>query len=120
VTGEVDHYGRALLSVNVKAAPGAAPNALQVWVDTAFTGELVLPRDAIDRMQLSKSSAVIADLADGTEAVLDTFSCVIDWFGAHRVVEVIESDARLPLLGVGLLRDRRLIIDYRSRQMTLD
>jgi clan AA aspartic protease len=103
-----------------KVAVGGDPNMLSVWVDTAFTGELVLPRDAIDHLGLARSSSVIADLADGTEAVLDTYSCVIEWFGIERVVEVVESDAKLPLLGVGLLRDHCLRIDYRNGHVTLE
>ncbi len=44
-------------------------------------------------------------LADGTEALLESYSCLIDWFGDVRMVEVIESDGQFPLPGVGLLRD---------------
>jgi clan AA aspartic protease len=120
VTGEVDDYGRALIRIIVKAGPGASVADLTVWVDTAFTGELVMPRETIARMRLPKSSAVIADLADGTDAVLDTYTCRIVWFGVELVVEVVESDAKLPLLGVGLLKDHRLVVDYPLRQITID
>lgn len=120
MTGEVDDYGRALVRIVAKAATGAAATELTVWVDTAFTGELVMPRETIARLRLVKSSAVIADLADGTDAILDTFTCQIDWFGAERVVEVVESDAKLPLLGVGLLWNRQLVVDYRLRQTTIN
>jgi clan AA aspartic protease len=86
---------------------------LTAWADTAFTGELVIPRRDIQRLGLPQSSAITAGLADGTEAALDTFSCLVDWFDEERTVEVVESDAQLPLLGVGMLRGHRLEIDYR-------
>lgn len=56
----------------------------------------------------------MAGLADGTEVVLDTYGCTIQWFGEQRPVEVVANDGQFPLLGVGLMRDRRLEIDYRS------
>ena len=86
---------------------------MAAWVDTAFTGELVVPRATIDRLGLTQSSAVMAGLADGKEVVLETFSCVIQWFGEERRIEVIESNGQYALLGTGLLRGRKLEIDYR-------
>jgi predicted aspartyl protease len=72
-----------------------------------------MPRDVIDRLGLSQSSAVKAGLADGTDVVLETFSCVIEWFGELRQIEVVESNAQFPLLGVGLLQRCKVSIDYR-------
>jgi len=64
--------------------------------------------------------AVLAGLADGTQVLLESYSCVIDWMDETRVVEVIENDGQFSLLGVGLLRDRRLEIDYRSRSLVIE
>jgi hypothetical protein len=44
--------------------------------------------------------------------VLETYSCVLNWFGQERSIEVIENEGEFPLLGVALLRDHRLTIDY--------
>jgi clan AA aspartic protease len=81
------------------------------WVDTAFTGELVIPRGTIERLGLRQSAAVMAGLADGTRVVLETYSCIVQWFGHERIVEVVGNDGQFPLLGVGMLRDRRLEIE---------
>lgn len=48
------------------------------------------------------------------------YSCVIDWFGKQREVEVIENDGQFPLLGVGLLADRDLCISYRNREVSVE
>lgn len=88
-------------------------------MDTAFTGELVLPRSAIELLGLVQSSAISAGLADGKQVVLGTYSCVLEWFGEERNIEAIESDGKLPLLGTGLLRGRKLIIDYRKRTLSI-
>jgi hypothetical protein len=68
---------------------------------------------------LRQSAAVTAGLADGTQVVLETYSCVVEWFGCPRNIEVVENDGQVPLLGVGLLRDRKLEIDYRSRKVSI-
>jgi clan AA aspartic protease len=89
-------------------------------VDTAFTGELVLPRLEIERLGLPQSSAITAGLADGNQVLLETFSCLLEWFDEERQVEVVESSGQLPLLGVGLLRRHRLEIDYRLQTMVIE
>ena len=109
MNGEVDVSGRALMVLSIRPSHGADAVSLQAWVDTAFTGELVIPQATITRLGLPQSAAVMAGLADGTQVVLDTFSCVIDWFGQERVVEVVENDGNLPLLGVGSISYTRLM-----------
>ena len=120
MTGEVDSSGRALIALRLRPSPGAEAVPVVVWVDTAFTGELVIPRGTIERLGLRQSAAVTAGLADGTHVVLDTYTCVIEWFGQDRYVEAVENEGRFPLLGVGLLRDRRLEIDDRLRTLSIE
>ena len=120
MNGEVDSSGRALIALNVRATEDADASKLQAWVDTAFTGELVIPRATIETLGLQQSAAIMAGLADGTQVVLETYGCIIEWFGEQRVVEVVGNEGRFPLLGVGLLRDRRLEIDYRSRSLVIE
>ena len=69
---------------------------------------------------MPQSAAVTAGLADGTQVVLESYSCLIDWFGEWRMVEVIKNEGQFPLLGVGLLHDRRVEVDYRSGSLVLD
>ena len=78
MNGEVDRSGRALLVLRVGSTDRAATIDLTVWVDTAFTGELVVPRPTVERLGLMQSSAVAAGLADGSEVVLETYSCVVE------------------------------------------
>ncbi len=120
MNGKVDDCGRALLGLNIRATEAHEPVGLTVWIDTAFTGELVIPRSIIDSMGMPQSAAVTAGLADGKQVVLESYSCVIEWFGGLRTIEVIGNDGQFPLLGVGLLRERRLEVDYRSRSLVLD
>ena len=116
----MDGSGRALLDLSVRASKDTRPTNLTVWIDTAFTGELVIPRSTVEAMGMPQSAAVMAGLADGSQIVLESYGCIVDWFGDLRRVEVIANEGQLPLLGVGLLRDRRLEVDYRSRSLLLD
>jgi predicted aspartyl protease len=42
--GRVDNSGRALLGIDVGAESASAMSSVEAWIDTGFTGDLVLPR----------------------------------------------------------------------------
>ncbi len=116
--GHVDHSGRSLLRVTMRVDGRSVE--VDVWVDTGFTGDLVLPQFFIDEWQFPKSGSVDAILADGSQIELSTYSCVIDWFGAERPLEVIANEGDIPLLGVGLLLGKELRVDYRNLRLSLE
>ena len=114
----MDHSGRSLLRVTMRVDGRSVE--VDVWVDTGFTGDLVLPQFFIDEWQFPKSGSVDAILADGSQIELSTYSCVIDWFGAERPLEVIANEGDIPLLGVGLLLGKELRVDYRNLRLSLE
>jgi len=118
--GSIDSSGRALLTLLIRTAESGEPQELVVWVDTAFDGELVVPHVQIKSLGLQQSAGCQAILADGTTVKLATYYCWVDWFGTSRQVEVIGSDARLPLLGIGLLQSHKLTVDYPSGEVILE
>ena len=120
MNGAVDVKGRAMLPVNVRAFADGPDQPLETWVDTGFTGELVLPRAEIDRLRLPRGMMVDAVLGNGRVTRLDTFVAWIDWFGDLREVEVVASEEHSTLLGVGLLLGHRLVVDYRTLDLVLD
>jgi clan AA aspartic protease len=95
-------------------------HAVQAWIDTGFNGDLVLPQREIDDLSLSSSGTVKAILADGSEVALLRYTCLIDWFGEGRELEVVANDGDYPLLGVGLLLGYDLRISYRSGDVTIE
>jgi len=120
VNGYVDSNGRALVTVSVRPSDAAAIRELPVWIDTGFNGDLVLPQQQIDDLALLHSGTVKAILADGSEVVLKTYACLIDWFGEQRDLEVVANEGEYPLLGVGLLLGHDLHISYRSGEITIE
>ena len=118
--GIVDNGGRALLTLQVWSRVGSDNSEVAVWIDTGFTGDLVIPQASIEVLGLQQSGSVDAVLADGSQIELRTYSCVIEWFGNKRNLEVIANDGECPLLGVGLLLGLELRVDYRNLKLTLE
>jgi len=93
---------------------------IDVWIDTGFTGDLVIPQSAIDALGLRRSSSIDAVLADGSQTELNTYTCLIKWFRSERNLEVIANAGEYPLLGVGLLLGLELRVDYLNLKLTLE
>lgn len=119
MNGYVDESGRALVDVEVRHTD-LPPLTISVWIDTGFTGDLVLPQSLIADLALQRSGAVDAILADGSEIAMSTYTCRIIWFGRERQLEVVANQGEHALLGVGLPQDRQLRIDYLSKLITLN
>ena len=111
-SGHVDDSGRAIVQVTIAANRNDRPHPIDVWVDTGFTGDLVVPRRIVEMLDLRQTGTVDGVLADGTQVLLATYHCEIEWFGKSRCLEVIANDGEMPLLGVGLLLAKELRIDY--------
>jgi len=116
MNGSIDANGRALLRIRITAEVASRPVMIEVWIDTGFTGELVLPQKIIESLTLRQSGTVDAILADGSQIEVKTYTCLLDWFGEKRHLEVIANDGNYPLLGVGLL----LGFDLRANYHTMD
>lgn len=120
MNGWVDVGGRALVRIAVNAAAQSPPMDLDAWIDTGFTGELVLPQTVVEGMRLPQSGTVGAELGDGSSAMMRTYTCLIEWFGRQREIQVVANEGQCSLLGVGLLHDHRLTVDYRSRTVVIE
>jgi clan AA aspartic protease len=120
MNGFIDENGRALLKVDVRANPTSDVVTIDVWVDTGFTGDLVLPQHAIDSLGLDRSGSVDAILADGSQIELNTYTCFVNWFGRERRLEVVANEGDYPLLGVGLLLGLELRVNYHTLELTLN
>ncbi|MFO7905759.1 MAG: hypothetical protein R6U98_24085 [Pirellulaceae bacterium] len=120
MNGTVDQQNRALIDVVVRRAKGASETTVTAWIDTAFDGHLVFPRRLIEELDLEPLVQTEAILADGKKVTLETFVCYLNWFGTTTVLQVIENEGRLPLLGTGLLDNHVLHIDYAAKRLTLD
>ncbi|MFZ4081385.1 MAG: hypothetical protein ACOYKN_09160, partial [Pirellula sp.] len=92
---------------------------IDTWIDTGFTGDLVLRQIVIDDLQLEITGSIDGVLADGSGIELSTHHCELEWFGKLRALEVIGNSGQTPLLGVGLLLAKELRVDYSNLELTL-
>ena len=120
MNGTVDRRGRALLTIPVRPTEDGSESPIDIWVDTGFTGDLILPRPLIEQLGLLESSVVKAAMGDGRKAEMNTFRAWINWFGEDLDVEVIVSSGQNALLGVRLMLGRCLTVDYRTLRLTLE
>jgi predicted aspartyl protease len=119
VTGTVDNAWRALLHITLRHPTTGADSDVDAWIDTAFTGDLTLPRPMVLALGFPLGPTVRARLADGSETELESFSCLLPWLGQLKPIEIVANDSQFPLLGVGVMRDSDLHINYRARTMTV-
>ena len=76
--GIVDQAGRAILEIQLRCNSSHPFRTISVWIDTGFTGDLVLPQKTIDELGLKPSGTVDGILADGSQTVLTTYHFEID------------------------------------------
>ena len=118
--GIVDDSGRALLPIQILCPKHPTGVRVDVWIDTGFTGYLVLPEAFIEDLELEVTGSIDGVLADGSQVELLTYHCLLEWFGRVRDLEVIANSGQTPLLGVGLLLAKVLRVDYTNLELTLE
>lgn len=115
MTGWVEGNGRAMVRISVRPSPAVPPTLLEAWIDTGFSGELLVSGATALALGLTPSAKVTGELGDGSRVVMNTHTCFIDWFGQEKQIEVIADSGQVPLLGIGLLQHRKLTVDYPAR-----
>lgn len=117
--GFVDDRDRALIPIRVAGKLRGELTDVVAWIDTAFDGHLVFSRELINSLKLEALVETEAILADGSKVSLESYFCIIEWFGEKMPVQVIENEGRFPLVGTGLLTKRNLAISYESKSVEL-
>ena len=80
-------------------------------VDTGYTGDLMLPRDVAESLQLSLRGVQEATLGNDTVAEFELYSGLVIWDGKIRRIEMNASQDSA-LVGMGLIDGFKL--DYDS------
>jgi predicted aspartyl protease len=82
-----------LWSMSPYGALSDGSSQLAVWIDTAFNGFFVFPRDLIEDLGLHQEAATEAILADGKRVTLESYVCYVEWFGKSVAAQVIATMA---------------------------
>lgn len=91
--------------------PGHPPFRISFVVDTGFSEFLTLPPQAVEAMELPYVGELQAWLADGTPRAVPVHRAQIRWHEGPREVLVAVMENKMPLLGMALLRESRLVVD---------
>ena len=112
IEGTVNRIPEPVVSIEVAGSEGDF-QAIEVVIDTGFSGELALPYYLIERLALAYRG-ISQDpwtLATGAEVPMHTYAGTIYWHGQRREVNVLETESE-SLLGASLLSGNRVLIDY--------
>lgn len=109
-----------MLRISIRNPHTGGTAECDALVDTGFAGTLVLGRSQISVLGFTASGSTPCELADGSSIELETYTCLIDWFGEWRQVEALARSGGAVLVGTELLADLRLIIDYPAGSVTLE
>ena len=86
--------------------------AVEVVVDTGFSGELALPSELIQSLGLEYIDDVRVVMADRQARWVGAYDGAVSWHGEPMSVIVLDMESE-PLLGMGLLLDSRLTVSCR-------
>lgn len=96
-------------TIPVRLVPGKPPVAC--LVDSGFNGDLTAPRKFIRACRMRRAGRVSCQIASGKVVESVVYDWQITWFGCRRAVEVLESEALPPAVGLRLLVGLRLTIN---------
>jgi clan AA aspartic protease len=96
--------------VEVRGSRGAV--RLTGIIDTAFEGEICLPKTVAVGLGLELLTLSAVELADGTQKEELVFGGSVHFLDKQWDVHIYLSDSDDTLLGTALLADCRLVIDF--------
>jgi clan AA aspartic protease len=94
---------------------------LEIVIDTGFNGELALPRNIIERLNVPSAGKITVRLADGSYRDDLQYIAMIEWCDEQREVEIISICSGSPLMGIELLEGNLLTIEMADGgEVTID
>ncbi len=109
IEGAVNAARQAVVGLPLRGPSGRALE-VEAVVDTGFDRFLTLPLRVVSELDLTFAGVNRVQLADGSEAALDSYAVTVLWDGRPRRVVSYVSDAA-PLVGMSLLAGHRLCVD---------
>jgi clan AA aspartic protease len=92
---------------------------LDATIDTGFFGELCVPLNVATELGLILIDKVFIGLADGQKQWELLYHADADFLGAKQPVSVFVMDRDDALIGVQLLRDCQMVIDFPTEKVNL-
>lgn len=109
IEGAVNAAFQAVVVLSLRG-PSGRTLEVEAVVDTGFDRFLTLPPWVVTELDLAFVGLNSVQLADGSEAALDSYAVTVLWDGRPRRVVTYVSDAA-PLVGMALLAGHTLCVD---------
>ena len=109
IEGAVNAALQAVVSLPLRGPTGRALE-VEAVVDTGFDRFLTLPLRVVKELDLAFAGVNRVQLADGSEAALDSYAVTVRWDGRPRRVLAYVSDAT-PLIGMSMLAGHQFCVD---------
>ena len=100
ITGIVNSQLEPTIKLLVSGPDGR--QLIEAVIDTGYNGALALSRELIASLGLAFLTSNRAELADGTEILLDVFDGEVEWNGELRSI-LVDSGGPVALVGLELL-----------------
>lgn len=111
IEGRVDSQGQAWIQLEMIDNRGHL-HPVEVVVDTGFNGNLTLPLEIIDGLDLESDLQAPITLATGVQEEVSTWNGFVLWHNQPRLIQILETGGT-PLLGMRLLENSQLTIRVR-------
>jgi clan AA aspartic protease len=105
-----DEFGQPRVEIEVRGSQARVQ--VEALLDTGFDGELSLPVGIAIQLGLELRDVVAVELADGTIRDELVFRGHLIAEGREVEISLLLTHGQEPLMGTGLLRDRRVVLDF--------
>lgn len=119
LAGKVSDEGWPMVRVRVSHPTSGESLDVDAMIDTGCTNGLVLQWDQVLALGLPKTGSTRTQLADGSRTSFANYSSIVEWFGRPVEVRTFGTAGNYPLIGLRLLEDLLLTIDYPARKVLL-
>jgi len=116
--GTIDALGQIRVPIELIAADGAG-STLEALLDTGFTGSLGIRKELVRMLGWQPHGYVEASLASGS-AALRLFLGEVVFDGRRQRIRAVTITSDDVIVGLSLLREKRLLADFRAGMVTIE
>ena len=116
--GTIDPLGQIRVPIELIAADGAG-STLEALLDTGFTGSLGIREELVRMLGWQPHGYVEASLASGS-AALSLFLGEVVFDGRRQRIRAVTITSDDVIVGLSLLREKRLLADFRAGVVTIE
>jgi predicted aspartyl protease len=118
IRGAIDALGQIRVPIELVAANGAG-STLEALLDTGFTGSIGIREELARTLGWRPHGYVEASLASGSAALGVVLGEVV-FDGRRQLVRAVTITSDDVILGLSLLRDKRLLADFWTGMVTIE